>query len=67
LPDYLPAIGASRRAGNLYYAFGHQHLGLTLAATTGELVAALMAGAEPKVDLAPFDLGRFDRRTRSAA
>jgi len=63
LPDYLPAIGASRRAGNLYYAFGHQHLGLTLAAVTGELVAALMDGATPAVDLTPFDLDRFARRS----
>lgn len=69
LPDYLPAIGASRQAGNLYYAFGHQHLGLTLAATTGELVAALMGGGAPAVDLAPFDLARFERgrNTRSNA
>ncbi len=69
LPDYLPAIGASRRADNLYYAFGHQHLGLTLAATTGEITARLMAG-EP-VDLAPFDLDRFasgrDKTTRKDA
>lgn len=57
LPDYLPAIGASRRAENLYYAFGHQHLGLTLAATTGEIVARLMAGES--IDLAPFDIDRF--------
>jgi D-amino-acid dehydrogenase len=62
LPDYLPAIGVSRRAGNLYYAFGHQHLGLTLAAVTGELVATLMGGATPAVDLTPFDLDRFTRR-----
>ncbi|MET3665585.1 FAD-binding oxidoreductase [Caulobacter sp. 1776] len=69
LPDYLPAIGVSRRVNNLYYAFGHQHLGLTLAATTGELVAALVGGGPPAVDLAPFDLARFERRpkTRSDA
>ena len=69
LPDYLPAIGASRRADNLYYAFGHQHLGLTLAATTGERVAALMGGGAPGIDLAPFDLARFERahHTRSNA
>lgn len=69
LPDYLPAIGASRRVGNLYYAFGHQHLGLTLAATTGELIAALMGGAAPAVDLTPFDLARFERelKVRSSA
>jgi D-hydroxyproline dehydrogenase len=59
LPDYLPAIGRSRRAANLLYAFGHQHLGLTLAALTGELVGAL-AGREPTaVDITPFDLERF--------
>lgn len=69
LPDYLPAIGASQRIDSLYYAFGHQHLGLTLAATTGELVAALMGGAAPATDLAPFDLARFERgySTRSNA
>ena len=60
LPDYLPAIGRSRRAPNLYYAFGHNHLGLTLAAITGELAAALIAGEAPTLNLAPFDLGRFE-------
>ncbi|UAK23453.1 NAD(P)/FAD-dependent oxidoreductase [Sphingomonas nostoxanthinifaciens] len=59
LPDYLPAIGTSRRAGNLIYAFGHQHLGLTLAATTAEAVAALVDGTPPPYDLTPYDLDRF--------
>jgi D-amino-acid dehydrogenase len=57
LPDYLPAIGRSAKAGNLLYAFGHQHLGLTLAAITGERIAALAEGSA--ADLAPFDLQRF--------
>ncbi len=60
LPDYLPAIGRSGRAPGLHYAFGHQHLGLTLAAATGEAVAALIAGDAPAVDLAPFSLARFE-------
>lgn len=64
LPDYLPAIGRSERAVNLYYGFGHQHLGLTLAATTGEAVAALVTGEVPHLDLQPFDLRRFERRIR---
>ncbi len=59
LPDYLPAIGRSRRLPGLYYAFGHQHLGLTLAAATGEAMAALVTGEAPPFDLAPFDLERF--------
>jgi D-hydroxyproline dehydrogenase len=59
LPDYLPAIGRSRRATNLLYAFGHQHLGLTLAPVTAELVVALADGSNPHIDLTPFDLERF--------
>lgn len=59
LPDYLPAIGRSRRAGNLIYAFGHQHLGLTLAAITAELVGSLATRDTASVDLTPFDLERF--------
>lgn len=60
LPDYLPAIGRSAVATNLYYAFGHQHLGLTLAPITAEAIAALVGGqAPPPVSLAAFDLARF--------
>jgi D-amino-acid dehydrogenase len=61
LPDYLPAIGRSHLARNLLYAFGHQHLGLTLAAVTSELVAQLAVRAEPFIDLQPFDIKRFRR------
>jgi D-amino-acid dehydrogenase len=56
LPDYLPAIGHSARAENLYYAFGHQHLGLTLGAVTGEIVANMITSGEAP---AAFDLSRF--------
>lgn len=59
LADYLPAIGKSHRASNLVYAFGHQHLGVTLAALTGELVASLACGSDPAVDLRPLNLDRF--------
>jgi D-amino-acid dehydrogenase len=60
LPDYLPAIG--RTANGLFYAFGHQHLGLTLAAATGEAIGALVAGDAPLFDLSPFRIERFGRR-----
>jgi len=59
LPDYLPAVGRSRRIGNLLYAFGHQHLGLTLAAVSGELIASLARGEATDIDITPFDLERF--------
>ncbi|RNF86119.1 FAD-binding oxidoreductase [Lysobacter psychrotolerans] len=61
LPDYLPAIGRSQAASNLMYAFGHQHLGLTLAPVTSEIIAALVTGQEPPMSLAAFDLQRFHR------
>ncbi|MGA0545118.1 NAD(P)/FAD-dependent oxidoreductase [Brevundimonas sp. VNH65] len=64
LPDYLPAIGRSERASNLLYAFGHQHLGLTLAAVTARIVTALAGQAPSPVDVTPFSLSRFDRSPR---
>jgi len=59
LPDYLPVIGRTRTG--LFYAFGHQHLGLTLAAATGEAIGALAAGETPPFDLSPFAIERFGR------
>src|SRR3546814_15606922 len=53
LPDSLPALGRSRRVCNLVYAFGHQHLGLTLATVTGQPVRALIEQQRTTADLAP--------------
>ena len=62
LPDYLPAIGRAPAAPNCLYAFGHQHLGLTLAAVTAELVCALARREEAQIPLTPFNLSRFGAR-----
>lgn len=59
LPDYLPAIGRLERDPRILYAFGHQHLGLTMSAVTAELTTALAEGAEPAIDLTPFRIERF--------
>ncbi|HWT57072.1 MAG TPA: FAD-binding oxidoreductase [Rhizobium sp.] len=59
MPDSLPVIGGSRRLPRLTYAFGHGHLGLTLAALTGYLVSQLVAGQSPAIDLNPLRPGRF--------
>jgi len=59
LPDSLPAVGRIPGAPQIIAAFGHQHLGLTLAAITGELVSAIARRAEPAIDVAPFSLARF--------
>lgn len=66
LPDYLPAIGRVPGRRNLFMAFGHQHLGLTLAATTGRLVADLVADRPAPLDLRPFAPDRFTRGRRPA-
>ena len=59
LPDSLPAIGRSGASPHIIYAFGHGHLGLTQSAGTGRLVADLITGAVPALDLAPFSPSRF--------
>jgi len=59
LPDYLPAIGRSTRSSNVIYAFGHQHLGLTMGPITSELVGQLATGSATAVPLEPFSLERF--------
>ena len=61
LPDYLPAIGVSSKDPRVIYAFGHQHLGLTLGPITGRIVADLATGETPPLDLAPFAVERFAR------
>jgi D-hydroxyproline dehydrogenase len=59
LPDSLPVIGPSRTGDSVLMAFGHGHLGLTLAPLTARIVAALVAGREPGLDLTPYLPGRF--------
>jgi D-amino-acid dehydrogenase len=59
LPDFLPAIGQSEVCRNLYYNFGHQHLGLTLAPASANLVSDLISTGKSPIDLSPYDLARF--------
>lgn len=59
LPDSLPVIGPSSRSNRVIYAFGHGHLGLTQSAGTAELVASLIEGGAPAIDIAPFRADRF--------
>ncbi|PLZ00470.1 FAD-dependent oxidoreductase [Burkholderia sp. WAC0059] len=58
-PDSLPVLGRASRFGNAVYAFGHAHVGLTAAASTGRIVAELLSGAQPSIDLTPFAASRF--------
>ncbi|CAM3533118.1 Amino acid dehydrogenase [Bordetella sputigena] len=60
-PDSLPVIGPSPASPHVLYAFGHGHLGLTQAATTGAIVGDLLAQADPRIDLRPYSISRFDK------
>ncbi len=59
LPDSLPCIGPIPGFENLYGAFGHCHHGFGMAPATGRLVASIVRGVEPNIDLSPYSLGRF--------
>ena len=58
-PDSLPAIGRSKRSPDVVYAFGHGHVGMAGAPMTGKLVAELLSGKTPSIDLTPFSPARF--------
>lgn len=58
-PDSVPFLGAIDGFENLYAAFGHGHTGLTMAPKTGEIVASIVAGQSPEVDMKPYRLDRF--------
>jgi D-amino-acid dehydrogenase len=59
LPDSLPVLGRSSGSPDVVYAFGHGHVGMTAAPMTGKIVADLVAGRTPPINIAPFAAGRF--------
>ena len=60
LPDFLPILGPSLKNKNIYYAFGHQHLGWTLGAITGKIISGVVAGEKTNLDLTPYSSKRFN-------
>ena len=59
VPDSVPVISASPSLSNVYFGFGHGHLGLTQSAVTGALLAAMASGEPMPIDEGPY---RIDRR-----
>jgi D-amino-acid dehydrogenase len=59
MPDSMPVIGWAPRPLGAFFAFGHGHLGLSLAAITGRLVAETMIGGQASVDITPFRPDRW--------
>ena len=58
-PDSKPVIDRSPIHNNVYFAFGHDHIGLTLGGITGKLISELITEKKPSVDLTPFRVDRF--------
>ena len=59
LPDTIPVLSASSTTRGVFYATGHGHLGLTYSATTGIVMADMIMGRTPPVDMTPFRIDRF--------
>ena len=60
LPDAMPVIGQSERNKKIFYAFGHQHLGWTLAAVTGQITQYLIDDRKQNIDISAFSPQRFN-------
>ena len=59
LPDYLPVIGPSKNYSNVFYSFGHHHLGWTLGAISGKIIAKMISRENTNLDLKPYSSLRF--------
>jgi len=59
LPDYLPVIGSSKNYDNVYYSFGHHHLGWTLGAISGKIISKMISEEKTNLDLQPYSSLRF--------
>jgi D-amino-acid dehydrogenase len=59
MPDGLPCLGPASGCPDVVYAFGHGHVGLTAGATTGLVVADIVAGRQPRIDVTPYSPRRF--------
>jgi len=59
LPDFLPVIGTSKNHKNLFYSFGHHHLGWTLGAISGKIISKMISGEKTNLNLEPYSSLRF--------
>nr|WP_231926637.1 FAD-binding oxidoreductase [Shewanella benthica] len=57
--DSLPVLGRSEKHRNVFFSFGHQHLGLTWSAITAKLVIQEMSGKQTEIDLSDYRIDRF--------
>ena len=59
LPDYLPVLGPSKNYKNVFYSFGHHHLGWTLGAISGKILSKMIANENTNLNLSAYSSSRF--------
>ena len=59
LPDYLPVLGPSKNYKNVFYSFGHHHLGWTLGAVSGKIISKMIANESTNLNLSAYSSSRF--------
>jgi glycine/D-amino acid oxidase-like deaminating enzyme len=59
LPDFLPVMGPSKNYKNIFYCFGHHHLGWTLGPISGKIIAGMIAEENTNLNLSPYSSIRF--------
>ena len=59
LPDFLPVMGPSKNHKNVFYCFGHHHLGWTLGPISGKIVSGMIAKENTNLNLDPYSSLRF--------
>ncbi len=59
LPDFLPVMGPSKNYKNVFYCFGHHHLGWTLGPISGKIVSGMIAQENTNLNLDPYSSKRF--------
>ena len=59
LPDFLPVIGPSKNYKNIFYCFGHHHLGWTLGPISGKIISGMIAEENTNLNLSPYSSTRF--------
>ena len=60
-PDGMPYVGRTARFANLSIASGHAMMGMSLGPVTGQLIAEILAGETPRIDLNQLSPDRYAR------
>ena len=59
IPDSRPVISQSSKGNDIVYAFGHGHIGLTLAPITAEIVESIITKTKPPLVISAYSVKRF--------